>query len=158
MNATHQLREKYFLKHDRARQEIEKRAKLLVLLKEQQRQDIAQLNTDKELIRRNAERLAERYEDACEKQQALFKRAQDVVRLVSFNNPHSAQAEQEFQQKIDKINILTKRLAACISQARSKIDNQENQISRVNTGDTKQKTFELQPRMEKVIKDELSVM
>lgn len=158
MNATHQLREKYFLKHDRARQEIEKRAKLLLLLKDQQRRDIAQLNTDKELIRRNAERLAERYEDTCEKQQALFKRAQDVVRMVIYNNPHSAQAEKEFQQKIDKINIMTKRLAANISQARRKIDNQENQITRANTGDTKPKTFELQPRMENVIKDELSVM
>lgn len=158
MNATYQLREKYFLKHDRARQEIEKRAKLLVLLKEQQRQDIAQLNTDKELIRRNAERLAERYEDTCERQQALFKRAQDLVRLVIVNNPHSAQAEEEFQQKIDKINVVTKRLVASISHARRKIDNQENQISHANTGDTKQKTFELQPRMEKVIKEELSVM
>lgn len=158
MNATHQLREKYFLQHDRARQEIEKRAKLIVLMKEQQRQAIAQLNTDKELIRRTAERLAERYEDISEKQQAFYKRVQDAVRLVIFNNPHSAQAEQEFQQKIEKINIVTKRLATSISHARRKIDNQENQITRANTGDNKQKTFQLQPRHENIIKDELSVM
>lgn len=158
MNATHQLREKYFCKHDRARQEIEKRATLLVSLMEQQSKDIDQLNKDKLLIRSNAERLAERYEDTREKQQALFKRVQDVVQLVNFNNPHSAQAEQEFQQKIDKINGITKRLAASIAYARHKIDTQENQMSQANKGVIKQKTFELQPRMENLVKDELSVM
>lgn len=157
MHATHVLREQYFLKHEKVKQEIEKRVKMLQLMKEQQAQDIAQLQLDKEVIRQKAENLAEKYEDICEKQQVLFKRAQDVVRLATVSNPQSAIAEQEFQQQIEKISIATKKLKSNIVLAKRNMGNQENQINQINVGN-KAKTIVMQPRMENAVKELLSEM
>lgn len=155
MNATHLLREQYFPKLDRAGQAIEKRAKLLHLLRDKQRQELAQLMADKESVQRNAERLAERYEDIVEKQTTLFRRAQEVVHLAIVNNPHAAAQELEYQQKIEKIAAATQRLAASLAVARNKIGSQENQMNRANVGSggkvTPAKTIELNPRKEKVV-------
>lgn len=151
MQATQLLRDQYFLKHDRAKQEIEKRVKLLQLLKQQQQQDIVQLQRDKAQMRANAEQLAERYEDIQEKQQSLFRRAQEVVRLAMASNPMSAAAELEFQQQIERINIVVKRLSANIAQSRRKIMNQENQVTSFQKS-IKKKTTELHPRQEATIK------
>lgn len=72
--ATRMLRENYFVRHDKARQEIEKREHVLKLLKQQQLNDIEELQAEKQKIRATAERLAETYEDLCDKQNSLFKR------------------------------------------------------------------------------------
>lgn len=151
MHATQVLREQYFLKHDRVRQEIEKRVKLLQLHKDQQQQDIRQLQLDKTQIRTNAERLAERYEDIQEKQQSLFRRAQEVVRLAMTSNPVTAAAELEFQQQIERINVMAKRLGENIAQSRRKIMNQENQVTSSKSSD-RAKSVELHPRQEATIK------
>lgn len=151
MQATQLLRDQYFQKHDRAKLEIEKRVKLLQLLKQQQQQDIVQLQRDQAQIRSNAEQMAERYEDIQEKQQSLFRRAQEVVRLAMASNPMSAAAESEFQQQIERINVVVKRLSANIAQSRRKIMDQENQVSNFQTS-TKKKTVELHPRQEATIK------
>lgn len=153
MQATQLLRNQYFLKHDRVKQEIEKRVKLLQLLKQQQKQDIVQLQHDKAQIRANAEQLAERYEDILEKQQSLFRRAQEVVRLAMASNPLAAAAEMEFQQQIERINVVAKRLGTNISQSRHKIMNQENQVTNFQS---KKKSVELQPRQEATIKGLMS--
>lgn len=156
-HATQVLREQYFQKHDKAKQEIEKRVKVLQLLKEQQQKEIKQLLADKEVIRRNAERLAERYDDICDKQQLLFKRAQEVIRLATIQNPPSNMGEMEFQQQIEKINAITKVLANNVELARRKIKYQDNQINQYNVTTTK-KTVELQPKAESAIKEILSDM
>uniref|UniRef100_A0A182MK59 Nucleoporin Nup88 n=1 Tax=Anopheles culicifacies TaxID=139723 RepID=A0A182MK59_9DIPT len=72
--ATRMLRENYFVRHDKARQEIEKREHVLKLLKQQQLKDIEELQAEKQQIRATAERLAETYEDLCDKQNSLYKR------------------------------------------------------------------------------------
>lgn len=151
MQATTLLREQYFPKHDRVKQEIEKRVKLLQLLKQQQQDDIVQLQRDKAQIRANAEQLAERYEDIMEKQQSLFRRAQEVVRLAMATNPLSATAELEFQQQVERINTMVKRLGENIAQSRRKIMNQENQVTSFQSS-TKKKSIELHPRQEATIK------
>lgn len=74
LQATQVLREQHFTKHDKARQEIQKRVKVLQMLKEQQVREIQQLQSEKDKIRDKAERLAEVYEDIGEKQQQLYKR------------------------------------------------------------------------------------
>uniref|UniRef100_A0A182PJ31 Nucleoporin Nup88 n=1 Tax=Anopheles epiroticus TaxID=199890 RepID=A0A182PJ31_9DIPT len=72
--ATRMLRENYFVRHEKARQEIEKREHVLKLLKQQQLSDIDELQVEKQKIRATAERLEETYEDLCDKQNSLFKR------------------------------------------------------------------------------------
>ena len=77
MQATQNWREKYFTRHDKARQEIQKRVKILNLLKEQQKKEINKLKAERENMRDKGEM----YDDIYEKQQTLLKRAQDIVRL-----------------------------------------------------------------------------
>uniref|UniRef100_A0A182YHS5 Nucleoporin Nup88 n=1 Tax=Anopheles stephensi TaxID=30069 RepID=A0A182YHS5_ANOST len=83
--ATRMLRENYFVRHDKARQEIEKREHVLKLLKQQQLNDIEELQAEKQKIRTTAERLAETYEDLCDKQNSLFKR---INTWPAFVEPH----------------------------------------------------------------------
>ena len=157
MHATQTLREQYFPKHDKAKQEIEKRVKVLQLLKVQQLKDLEHLQREKDKIRANAERLAELYEDICDKQQILFRRAQDVIRLATINNPQTNVAELDFVKKIEKINEITKTLGNNLMLAKRKLEYQENQINLYNAKH-KAKAIVLHPKAETVIKDTLGEM
>lgn len=74
MNATQVLRERYFVKHQKAAKEIENRVKILKILKQQQMEEIQQLQKEKEEIQDKATKLAEMHEDISERQRLLFKR------------------------------------------------------------------------------------
>ncbi|XP_037038239.1 nuclear pore complex protein Nup88 isoform X2 [Bradysia coprophila] len=149
------LREQYFPKLNKVRTEIDKRVKHLMVLKEQQKQEIAQLQKEKEKIRENAERLADRYEDVSDKQQSLFKRAQEVVRLATLKAPDSAQRAHEFQKQIEKINALTKALSGNILMAKKKMEKQNIQVDQFKKDNTK-KTIVLQPKVERTIMELLT--
>lgn len=155
MHAIEILREKYFPKLSKVRTEIDKRVKHLQVLKEQQKQEIAQLQKEKNKIRENAERLADLYDDVSDKQQILFKRAQEVVRLATLKTPDSAQRENEFQKQIEKINSLTKTLSANILIAKKKMEKQNIQVDQFKKENAK-KTVVLQPKVEKTIMELLS--
>lgn len=126
--ATRMLREHYFVKHEKTRQEIERRVHVLRLLKEQQLNEIAQLQEEKQQIRETAERLAENYEDICDKQNALFKRAQEVVRLATLRLPKGSFSEKKYAEMIEKIGNATKQLQRNVDQARQKITAQQVQV------------------------------
>lgn len=126
--ATRMLREHYFVKHEKARQEIERRVHVLRLLKEQQLSEIAQLQEEKQQIRETAERLAENYEDICDKQNALFKRAQEVVRLATLRLPKGSFSEKKYAEMIEKIGNATKQLQKNVDQAKQKISAQQVQV------------------------------
>lgn len=154
-HAVEVLREQYFPRLNKVRTEIDKRVKHLMVLKEQQKQEIAQLQKEKEKIRENAERLAELYEDVSDKQQSLFKRAQEVVRLATLKTPDSAQRENEFQKQIEKINALTKTLSGNILIAKKKMEKQNIQVDQFKK-DSAKKTIVLQPKVERTIMELLT--
>lgn len=155
MHAIEVLREQYFPKLSKVRAEIDKRVKHLQVLKEQQKQEIAQLQKEKDKVRANAERLAELYEDVSDKQQSLFKRAQEVVRLATLKTPDSAQRENDFQKQIEKINALTKTLSSNILIAKKKMEKQNIHVDQFKRENAK-KTIVLQPKVEKTIMELLS--
>lgn len=155
IQSTQSVREEQFVKLDKAREEIQKRVKLLNHLKQQQQKDIAQLLVEKNRIRTNAERLAEMYEDACDKQQILFRRAQECVRLVVSNAPHVALAEEEFKGQIVKINEMTKVLAKNLSGAKQLMDRQKAQMKKSQAESNPSKVV-LQPKQESTIKEIIS--
>lgn len=126
--ATMMLREHYFVKHDKARQEIERRVHVLCLLKNQQLNEIAQLQQEKQQIRETAERLAENYEDICDKQNALFKRSQEVVRLATLRLPKGSFSEKKYADMIEKISNATKQLQKNVDLAKQKISAQQVQV------------------------------
>lgn len=155
IQSTQSVRDEQFVKLDKAREEIQKRVKLLNHLKQQQQQDIAQLLIEKNRIRSNAERLAEMYEDICDKQQMLFRRAQDCVRLVVSNAPHVALAEEEYKGQIVKINEMTKVLAKNVSAAKQLMERQEMQMKKSHGEKIPSKVM-LQPKQESTIKEIIS--
>lgn len=146
------IRDEHFVRLDKAREEIQKRVKWLTHLKQLQQQDIAKLIKDKDGIRANAERLAEMYEDTCDKQQLLFRRAQDCVRLVTSNAPHIALADEEFRGQITKINEMTKGLAKNVAASKQLMGRQAAQMEKTQTDKIKAKVV-LQPKVEATIKD-----
>lgn len=152
MHAVQVLREQYYPKLNNAKAEISKRVKHLQVLKEQQKNEIAQLQREKDKVRDNAERLAEMYEDVSDKQQILFKRAQEVVRLATLKTSDSAAREKDFQRQIEKIHVLTKTLSSNIAIAKKKMEKQNIQMGQFEKENVK-KTVILQPKVEKTIRE-----
>lgn len=72
--ASQVFREEHFKHHERAREEIEKRIKVLQMLKNYQTSELKRLNEEKQVLQEKAESLAERYEDIKDKQEDLKKR------------------------------------------------------------------------------------
>uniref|UniRef100_A0A240PKC2 Nucleoporin Nup54 alpha-helical domain-containing protein n=1 Tax=Anopheles epiroticus TaxID=199890 RepID=A0A240PKC2_9DIPT len=155
--ATRMLRENYFVRHEKARQEIEKREHVLKLLKQQQLSDIDELQVEKQKIRATAERLAETYEDLCDKQNSLFKRAQEVVRLATLRLPKGSFSEKQFTERIEKINQSVKKLQKNVDQAKQKIQTQQIELE-TKKKSAKEKTFTLPVKQEDIIKQIIGEM
>ncbi|XP_053660436.1 nuclear pore complex protein Nup88 [Anopheles marshallii] len=155
--ATRMLRENYFVRHDKARQEIEKREHVLKLLKQQQLCDIEELQAEKQKIRATAERLAEFYEDLCDKQNSLYKRAQEVVRLSTLRLPKGSFSEKQFTERIEKIHQSVKLLQKNVDQAKQKITTQQIELES-NKKTVKEKTFTLPVKQEDIIKQIIGEM
>uniref|UniRef100_A0A336M5T4 CSON012591 protein n=1 Tax=Culicoides sonorensis TaxID=179676 RepID=A0A336M5T4_CULSO len=156
MQATQVLREQHFTKHDKARQDIQKRVKVLQMLKEQQMREIEQLQNEKDQIRDKAEKLAEMYEDICEKQNSLYKRAQDVVRLSTLRLPQSSSMEKEFFNNLEKINKKTKLMMKNLEQAKLRLKTQEEMMQTVK--DLPEKRIVMPANKENAIKEILADM
>lgn len=122
------LRDQHITKHNKVRQEIEKRVKILHLLKMQQQQEMVQLQFDQNQIRANAERLAEMYEEMNDKQQELIKRLHELIRLLNLKLPRTATLEKNFSAQIEKIGKAAKELATNIAMAKKKMEKQQLQV------------------------------
>ncbi|XP_050100888.1 nuclear pore complex protein Nup88 [Anopheles aquasalis] len=154
---TRMLRDHYFVRHEKARQEIEKRVHVLKLLKQQQLADIEELQAEKLKIRETAERLAETYEDLCDKQNALFKRAQEAVRLATLRLPKGSYSEKKFTEMVDKIHQSVKVLQKNVDQVKQKISTQQVQLES-RKKNVKEKSFTLPAKQEEIIKQIIGEM
>lgn len=176
------LRDEHITKHDKVRQEIEKRVKILQLLKSQQQQEIVQLQIDQNQIRANAERLAETYEETNDKQQELIKCLHELIRLLNLKLPRTAMLEKNFGAQIEKIGKATKELSQNIASAKNKMEKQQLQVwnlvnwlyifvsdaAKVNilekilfeqiakNADSQKKKICLQPKQERIIKEAIT--
>uniref|UniRef100_A0A1B0DF47 Nucleoporin Nup88 n=1 Tax=Phlebotomus papatasi TaxID=29031 RepID=A0A1B0DF47_PHLPP len=157
MHATQTLREQYFPRHEKCRQELKKRVEILQVLNRQQQEEIQELKMEKKRIRDNAENLAGKYEDMYERQQSLSKRAQEVARLVSLLAPSTLQDEKDFAQQVEKINVATKGLLKQLEVSKGKISRNQQQIETWEKQNI-QKEFQLPPKREEVIKKILADM
>lgn len=151
MHASQTLREQHIERHDKARTEIEKRVRILQLLKAQQQQEVAQLLNEQTQIRANAEHLAEMYEEANDRQQALNKRLHDILRVINLKMPYAAVVEKNFGGEIEKIAAKTKDLARNISLLQKKIEKQQMVATNERKNNTKR--VQLQPKQEATIKE-----
>lgn len=153
MNTIQVIRENQFQRHDQVRQEIAKRAKILEFMKNQQKDDIAQLNDEKDAIQDKAYKLADTHEDIMEKQQALQKRVQDILRLVLLRLPSGNIHEKDFTVQIKNIKTKTDKLLQDVKQIKAKHEIQKKQLDLIELNNDSIAT--LPQKQEETIKDVL---
>lgn len=156
LSAFQTLCDQHITRHDKVRVEFEKRLKILRLLQQQQQLEIIQLLNDQNQIRSNAERLAERYEEANDRQQELVKRLHDLLRLINMKLPRMAVVEKNFGSQVDKINNVTNDLERNIGMLKKNIEKQQLQIT--SGGESNKKKVHLPEKQESTIKEAISNM
>lgn len=149
LNAFQRLRDQYISNHDKVRQKIENRVKILRVLDGQQRQEVAELLQEKDKLRENAERLADKYEEINDRQQTLLKNLHDILRLVNLRMPTAMVAERNFSEQINKIYAATKELASNVAAAKKKMEKQHHFAA----ADQPPKAVTLMPKQEAAIKE-----
>ncbi|CAH1129598.1 unnamed protein product [Ceutorhynchus assimilis] len=103
--AAQMFREEHFKNFTKAREELEKRGHTLTLLKQAQKKELSNMNNSKELLRDKAEYLAEKYEDIKDKQDALLKRCEQLIMLVSRKKPETSDAENKFMEDMEEYSL-----------------------------------------------------
>lgn len=151
------LRTQYMKKHELVRAEFLQKLNQIKLQKEQQRKEIEYLEREKEAIRENAHRLAERFEEISENQDLLSKKCQNWIRQANTCLPSNAQAEKELVEEVEKINKITQSIANVPEKARENI-NRQNYHAQKYFESSKSKTFDLPEKQENTIKEILTQM
>lgn len=156
LNSFQLLRDQYINKHDRVRQKIENRVKILHVLEQQQRQEIQELMVEKENLRENAERLADKYDDMSEKQQQIMRQLHEVHRLLNQRIPTASGAERIFVEQIEKISVVTRELGQSIAAGKKKLEKFEKQGGSAIDSTPTRKEFILYPKQETAVKEMLA--
>lgn len=149
MDAFQRLRDQYISNHDKVRQKIENRVKILRVLDGQQRQEVAELLQEKEKLRENAECLAEKYEEINDRQQILLKNLHEILSLVNLRMPTAMVAERNFSEQINKIHAATKELVNNVAAAKKKMEKQQHFAA----ADKPSKAVTLMPKQESALKE-----
>ncbi|KAM7349949.1 nuclear pore complex protein Nup88 isoform 2-T2 [Cochliomyia hominivorax] len=151
------LRTQYLKRHEIVRAEFARRIHTIKLCKEQQKQDIEDLEREREIIRDKAHKLAERFEEISDQQEILTKRCQDLMRQANTCLPSNTLAEKEFAQEVERVNKLTKNMINSLQKSKETINKQLYHISKYQEN-SKKKTFELPETQERTIKEILLQM
>ncbi|XP_067328148.1 nuclear pore complex protein Nup88 isoform X2 [Anolis sagrei] len=123
--ATQVFREEYILKQDLAREEIQRRVKLLLEQKKTQLEDLAYCREERKSLREMAERLADKYEEAKEKQEDIVNRMKTVLRSVHSHLPVLSDSEKDMKKELQMIQEQLRHLGNAIKQVKMKKDYQQ---------------------------------
>ncbi|XP_075708980.1 nuclear pore complex protein Nup88 isoform X2 [Rhinoderma darwinii] len=128
--ATQVFREEYVLKQDMAREEIQRRVKLLIAQKEKQIKDLRYCKEERKSLKEMAERLAEKYEEAKEKQDDLMNRLKAVLRSFNTRLPVFSDSERDMKKELLTTHEQLHHLDNAIKQVKLKMDYQDNQMEK----------------------------
>ncbi|XP_056412351.1 nuclear pore complex protein Nup88 isoform X2 [Hyla sarda] len=131
--ATQVFREEYILKQDMAREEIQRRVKLLVAQKEKQLKDLRYCNEERKSLHEMAERLAEKYEEAKEKQDDLMSRLKAVLHSFNARHPVLTDSERDMKKELLTMHEQIHHLDNAIKQVKLKMDYQERKMEKVKS-------------------------
>lgn len=132
MNSIQTMRESQFNKHDNVRQEIMKRVKILEVMKNQQRDEIAALLECKQMIQENAYRLADKHEDIMERQLRIQKKIDSTCRLVSLKLPTNTANEHEFTEHMKRLKAVVDKLTQEVCQIKMKHESQKKSLDKLS--------------------------
>ncbi|XP_063809744.1 nuclear pore complex protein Nup88 [Pseudophryne corroboree] len=126
--ATQVFREEYVLKQDLAREEIQRRVKLLIAQKEKQLADLSHCKEDRKSLKETAERLAEKFEEAKDKQEDLINRMKAVLRSFHTRLPVLSDSERDMKKELQTTQEQLHHLGNAIKQVKMKMAYQEKQM------------------------------
>lgn len=151
--ATQVFSEEYILKQDMAREEMQRRVKLLMGQKRKQLEEMALCKGERKSLRESAERLAVKYEDAKYRQDIIMNRVKKL--LVSLQNqlPIVSNSEKEMKKELQAISDQLKHLDNCIRQVNMKMEYQKTQVDKDSSGS--KTTVSLNAQQKKVVQDVL---
>ncbi|XP_028823533.1 LOW QUALITY PROTEIN: nucleoporin 88 [Denticeps clupeoides] len=128
--ATQVFREEYVLKLDLAREEMQKRVKLLTGQKKQQLEDLALCREDRKSLREAAERLADKYEDAKYRQEAIMNRVKRVLGSLRSQLPVLSDSEKDMRKELQTVSEQLRHLDNGIKQVNMKMEYQRQQVGK----------------------------
>ncbi|XP_020820359.1 LOW QUALITY PROTEIN: nuclear pore complex protein Nup88 [Phascolarctos cinereus] len=128
--ATQVFRDEYILKQDLAREEIQRRVKLLCGQKKKQLEDLDYCREERKSLREMAERLADKYEEAKERQEDLMNRMKQLLRRFHSQLPVLSDSEREMKKELQQIPDQLRHLGNAIKQVTMKKDYQQRKMER----------------------------
>ncbi|MBN3272489.1 NUP88 protein, partial [Polyodon spathula] len=114
--ATQVFRDEYILKQDLAREEIQRRVKLLCGQKDKQLEDMAHCREERKSLREMAERLADKYEDAKYRQEVIMNRMKQILGSFRSQLPVLSDSEKDMRKELLTINDQLRHLDNSIKQ------------------------------------------
>ncbi|XP_064438660.1 nuclear pore complex protein Nup88 isoform X1 [Mirounga angustirostris] len=129
--ATQVFREQYILKQDLAKEEIQRRVKLLCDQKKKQLEDLSYCREERKSLREMAERLADKYEEAKEKQEDLMNRMKTVLHQFHTQLPVLSDSERDMKKELQLIPEQLRHLGNAIKQVAMKKDYQQRKMEKV---------------------------
>ncbi|XP_024287658.1 nucleoporin 88 [Oncorhynchus tshawytscha] len=128
--ATQVFREEYILKQDIAREEMQRRVKLLTGQKNKQLEDLALCREERKSLRESAELLADKYEDAKYRQEATMNRVKQVLGSLRSQLPVLSDSEKDMKKELQTINDQLRHLGNGIKQVNMKKEYQKKQMDK----------------------------
>ncbi|XP_065140318.1 nucleoporin 88 [Paramisgurnus dabryanus] len=127
--ATQVFREEYILKLGLAHDEMQRRVKLLSEQKRKQLDDLALCREERKSLREAAERLADKYEDAKYRQEAIMNRVKQVLGSLRSQLPVLSDSEKDMRKELQTINDQLRHLDNGIKQVNMKKEYQKKQMN-----------------------------
>ncbi|NXY47204.1 NUP88 protein, partial [Ceuthmochares aereus] len=128
--ATQVFREEYILKQDLAKEEIQQRVKLLWGQKKKQLEDLNYYREERKSLREVAERLADKYEEAKEKQEDIMNRMKKVLRSFYSLLPVLSDSEKDMKKELEMIHDQLQHLSNAIRQVKMKTEYQQQKMEK----------------------------
>ncbi|NXT02717.1 NUP88 protein, partial [Jacana jacana] len=128
--ATQVFREEYILKQDLAKEEIQQRVKLLWGQKKKQLEDLNYCREERKSLREMAERLADKYEEAKEKQEDIMNRMKKVLRSFHSQLPVLSDSEKDMRKELQTIQDQLQHLSNAIRQVKMKKEYQQKKMEK----------------------------
>lgn len=128
--ATQVFREEYILKQDMAHEEMERRVKLLKGQKSKQLEELGLCKEERLGLRKTAEMLADKYEDAKYHQEVILGRMKKVLGSLQNQLPILSHSERDMKKELQTISNQLKHLDNCIKQVNMKMEYQKTQVDK----------------------------
>lgn len=151
--ATQVFREEYILKQDMAREEMQRRVKLLTGQRSKQVEELALCREERKSLTEAAERLADKYEDAKYRQETLMNRVKKVLCSLQSQLPILSHSERDMKKELQSISDQLKHLDNCIRQVNMKMEYQRKQVDKDTSAS--RTAMPLNAHQKKVVQDVL---